>query len=43
LLPAGIRGKHDSVIESGQRLGRWMEEAIEEKLARGAREESQLK
>ena len=34
MKPSALRTAHHKVIESGKTLGRWIEDAIEEKLAR---------
>ena len=39
IRPSILRKAHHAVIEEGTRLGRWIEDAIEEKLAREKTEE----
>ena len=39
IRPSVLRKAHHRAIESQKRLGEWLEEAIEEKVAREAREE----
>ena len=39
IKPNILRKAHHSAIESQKRLGQWIEEAIEEKLARKEKEE----
>ena len=43
IRPSVVRKAHHRAIESQKRLGRWLEEAIEEKAAREEREEVRLK
>ena len=43
IRPSTLRKAHHSAIESQKRLGKWIEEAIEEKIVREAREETQGK
>ncbi len=43
IKPSILRKAHHRAIESQKRVGEWVEEAIEEKLAREEREEAQLK
>ena len=43
IKPSILRRAHHSAIESDKRLGHWIEEAIEEKIARENKEELELK
>ena len=43
IKPSILRKAHHRAIESQKRLGQWIEDAIEEKLAREEKEETQLK
>ena len=43
MKPNILRKAYHSAIESQKRLGEWIEEAIEEKLAREEKEEKELK
>ena len=43
MKPSIVRRAHLKAIEQGKTLGRWVEDAIEEKIARGEREEAQQK
>jgi len=43
IRPSILRKAHHRAIESQKRVGEWVEEAIEEKIARGEREEKNLK
>jgi len=43
IKPSILRKAHITAIESQKRLGEWIEEAIEEKAAKGEKEESKPK
>ena len=43
IKPSILRKAHITAIESQKRLGQWIEEAIEEKIVREAREEKKVK
>ena len=43
IRPSILRKAHHRAIESEKRLGEWVEEAIEEKIAREEKEEAQVK
>ena len=43
IRPSILRKAHHRAIESGKRVGEWVEEAIEEKAAREEREEAEPK
>ncbi len=43
IRPSILREAHHRAIESQKRLGQWIEEAIEEKIVREAREERKVK
>ena len=43
MKPSVVREAHKKANEAGQTLGRWIEDAIEEKLAREEREEKKVK
>ena len=43
IRPSILRKAHHRAIESQKRLGEWIEDAIEEKLAREEREETEQK
>jgi len=43
IRPSVLRKAHHRAIESQKRVGEWVEEAIEEKIVREEREETQIK
>ena len=43
IKPNILRKAHHSAVESQKRLGQWIEEAVEEKLAREEKEQKNLK
>ena len=43
MRPSVVSKAHHKAIEAGKTLGRWIEDAIEEKLAREEKEETQPK
>ena len=43
IRPSVLRKAHHRAIESQKRVGEWVEEAIEEKLAKEEKEEKNLK
>jgi len=43
MKPSVVQKAHLKAIEQGKTLGRWIEEAMEEKAARGEREETEQK